>query len=253
MNTNTNSTTTRRLGLTAFAVFSSFGALANSASASTVVAEYEFTGGSAASSATDPSATGENYIATVAPNTATYSGISVSSSNAYFFSFETTDHLTDAIASNDYHSFTLDVESTGATVSLESLDFAQEFWNTHTTLDFSVSVFIGTTDAYFDSITASDSIVNYTINGSDYANGDNALENRSVDLSVITDLQNLTSDAEIRFYFYDNSSATDRTHRLDNIVLSASSVIPEPSSAAVIFAFVALGSAVFLKRGKRNA
>ncbi|MGE9271485.1 MAG: hypothetical protein ACQKBU_11835 [Verrucomicrobiales bacterium] len=246
----TSTLTNRRASL---AMILAMGAVSSGVSSAAVVAEYDFSGGSAASSATGASVVGEDYIATVSPNTPSYSGISTSSENAFFFSFQTADNLTNAIADNDYHSFTLDVESTGATVSLASLDFDQGFWNTNTTLDFSVSVFVGTTDAYFDSISASDSIVDFTIAGSDYTNGENAEVSRSVNLSGITELQDLTSDAEIRFYFYDDSSATDRTHRLDNIVLTASTVIPEPASAALGFALATLGSVVFLKRGRRNA
>lgn len=250
MKTNIHSSIIHLRGLSAFAAILSIGAFSSSASADVVIADYDFTGGSAASGDTDSFTAAGDYIGTVSPNTSTYSGISSGSNNAYFFSFQTADSLSNAITANDYQSFTLDLESTGATVSLDTLTFDQAWWNTDTTLDFGVSVLIGTSAADFDE--ASDSIFDFTIDGAGYTNGANASVAQNVDLSGIVALQNLSSDVEVRFYFYDNSSATDRTHRIDNITLTASSVIPEPSSVALVFACVSLGATACMRRGKRN-
>ncbi|WPJ97242.1 hypothetical protein SH580_05915 [Coraliomargarita algicola] len=255
MNTKINSDLLNRRGLSAFAAILSLGVLASGASASVVVADYDFSGGSAASGDTDSFTTAGDYIGTVSPNTSTYSGISSGSNNAFFFSFQTEGSLSNAITANDYHSFTLDVETGGATVSLDSLEFDQAFWNTHPTLTFSVSVL-----SSFDGFaTAGDLLGTYTIDGADYDSGSGSDLDVSttvaqfIDLSGITEFQELSSDVEFRFYFYDTSSATDRTHRIDNVVLTASSVIPEPSSFALVLAFASMGASVFLKRGSRNA
>jgi hypothetical protein len=248
MNTRTNSTIIHLRGLSSFAAILSIGALASDVSASTIVAEYDFTGGSAASTDVDGSTFAEDYIATVAPNTVTYSGISTGSDNAFFFSFQTASDLDNAIAEDDYHSFALDLETSGATVSLESLDFDQGFWNTNTTLDFSVSIF-SSVDGF---ATDGELLGSYTIDGGLYENGVDATVARSVNLTGITELQDVSSDVEFRIYFYDNSSATDRTHRIDNVVLTASTVIPEPSSVALLLGVASLGSAVFMRRRKRT-
>ncbi|MBT62283.1 MAG: hypothetical protein CML13_03630 [Puniceicoccaceae bacterium] len=231
-----------------FTALVSLGLMASCASASSVVADYSFDGGSASSSDTESSTIAGNYDATIP---AAGSGISSSSNSAFFFPYATGSNLTEALSGDDYQTFTLDLETSGATISLESLTFDQEYWNTNTALDFSVSVFIGTSASDFDD--ASDSIADFTILGSEYTNGNTATASRTVALSGITELQNLSTDTEVRFYFYDGSAASDRTHRLDNITLTASSVIPEPSSMALIFALATLGTTISLKRKPRNA
>lgn len=230
--------------LSALGVVLSLGAVASNSSA-VVLANYEFAGGSALSTDTEPVTTAEDYLATIAPNTSTYSGISSSSANAFFFSFQTAGDLVGSIAENDYHTFTL--ETNGATVNLDALNFSQEFWNTATTLTFSVSVL-----SSFDGFaTPGLNLGNFSIAGSGYTNGDTAAVARSIDLSSIAQFQGLTSNVDFRFYFYDNSSATDRTHRLDNIVLNGTvTPVPEPSSQALVI--VAIG-AVTLVRYRRKA
>lgn len=249
MNTKISSHISKQRGLSAFVALLSIGALVNSSSASTVVAEYSFDGGSISSSDTETATIAGDYVATVAPNTTSYSGTSSSSDNAFFFSFQTAANLNDAISSNDYQSFSLDVETAGATVSLESLDFDQGWWNTAASLDFSVSVL-----SSFDGFaTAGELLGTYTIDGATTTDANTTVA-QSINLAGLTEFQNLTSDVEFRFYFYDNSSATDRTHRIDNISLTASSVvIPEPSSMAFVFALVSLGSAVSLRRKQKNS
>lgn len=247
MKTNIHPSIIHLRGLSAFAAILSLGTMTSSASADVVVAEYNFDSGSAVSVDADTFTSAGSYVATVP---ATGSGISSSSSNAYFFPNATGANLTEAISGDDYHAFALDLETSGAVVSLQSLDFKQEFWNTNTTLSFSVSVFIGTSADDFDE--ASDSLVDFTILGSDYTNGQNAVVARTVALSGIPELQGLSSDLEVRFYFYDDSGASDRTHRLDDITLNASSVIPEASSFALALALASVGSTVILRRGRRN-
>jgi hypothetical protein len=236
-------------GISAFAALLSLGAIASSASASIVVAEYEFTAASTSSIDSDSLTTAGEYDATIYSSG---SGISGSSESAYFFPDDTESSLANAISVGGYQSFTLDLETSGATISLESLYFDQEFWNTASSLTTSVSIFIGTSETDFDEV--SDALATFTIDGADYTDGSTAVvEDQYIDLSGITELQDLTTNLEVRLYFYDNSTADNRTQRIDNIVLTASSVIPEPASLALLFSLASFGTTIFMRRGKRTA
>ena len=69
--------------------------------------------------------------------------------------------------------------------------------------------------------------------------GDTATVNVNLDLTdpyasniIGDDLQGVTGPVEFRFYLIDSSSATQRFHRIDNVVLQGY-VIPEPSTLAI--------------------
>ncbi len=66
-----------------------------------------------------------------------------------------------------------------------------------------------------------------------YVNTGTSSFNRSIDLTGMTSLQDLTNTTvEFRFYTGDNSTASTREHRFDNIELTGDiTVIPEPASA----------------------
>ncbi|MDQ8192983.1 PEP-CTERM sorting domain-containing protein [Coraliomargarita sp. SDUM461004] len=240
-------------GATTSVILLTLGFSVSSLSGDVVVAKYQFDGGSAISTDTDSfTLAGDYSISSVSQPNLTNGqqpmGYDVDDENVYFFSGGTADSLANSITYNDFHSFTL--ETGGNFVSLDSLDFDQGFVSTHPTLSFSVAV-LSSFDGFATAGTVLDS---FTISDSSFENGGSAIESRTIDLSGITELQNVSTDIEFRIYFYDNSSANDRSHTIDNITLTASSVvIPEPSSMALIFAVVSFGSTLLMRRGKRNA
>lgn len=217
-------------------------AFASSAHA-VIVAEYQFTGGSAANSASSgiASATSISYL----PG-------SISSTSSQFFIQNTGNAIPDSLAlslsNNNFLGFT--VTPTGDNLAFSSLSFGFGLTNNTTT----VTTYTGNW-AVFSSIDGFTS-------GSQIATGSFSLPNGSgaggtfispspvVSLTGVSGLQNVGGAVQFRIYYWDNyaSGSSSLAIRFDDIQLDAAAV-PEPGTMALF----ALGLGVCVWRTRRRA
>jgi len=208
---------------------------ATRASAALVIASYEFTGLSAASSDADPNSSAGAFD--VSPIGGGFSALN----NDVFVQTVLTSGFstTGAVTNDDYVGFTVDLGS--STYDLTSLSFDYHIQEAFAGGGFGVRVMnsvTGFTD--FSTVMDSDDAVadgvTRTYSFGPTTDGDTATVNVNLDLTdgyasniIGDDLQGVTGPVEFRFYLIDSSSATQRVHRIDNVVLQGN-VIPEPST-----------------------
>lgn len=188
-----------------------------------VVAQYNFTGGSGASSDSDSSVAG------------TFAGagggtISSGTGTAYFLGDTTSSGEATAVSGNDYFSFTI-TPAAGTTLDLTTLTFDLG-GNTAGTGAFVVSAFVRTGLDTFATTVGSPSVSATSV--PDSSGSTPMFENRSVDLSSLT---SISATTVIRIYIYDTTTQGGAVARIDNVVLSADVIaVPEPSAYALVFA-----------------
>lgn len=213
-----------------------FSGVAVPTQAAVIVANYTFSGGSTASSDTDPTSSAGNVArGSGLPG----GGFSSSTSTAFARSIDTAADPATAISGNSYFTFTL--TPTPGPVNLSALTF-----------DTLYNLAGGTTGAgpqanYFvrSSLDGFTTDIGPTFTESVQNNvGSGTATNRFVDLSGPA-FQGLTSPITFNIYIYDNSTSNDLTPRLDNIVLT-----PEPTSTVV--AAVGIGLAALRRRRRRR-
>jgi len=206
-----------------------------------VIASYEFTDLSAASSDADPNSSAGAFDVTPVGGGFSGLGDDVFVQTSLTSGFSTTG----AVANNDYVGFTVDLGS--STYDLTSLSFDYHIQNTFNGGGFGVRVMnnvTGFTD--FSTVMDSDNAVadvetrTYGF-GTTTEGDDTATVNVNLDLTdpyasniIGDDLQGVTGPVEFRFYLIDTSGALQRFHRIDNVVLQGGlAPVPEPSTLAL--------------------
>jgi hypothetical protein len=208
--------------------------LASSSARAAVLANYPFTGGTAASNDSDASTAGDFTINA----SQTGAGISATSNNLFLRSNTTA--ATEAAAADtpttgtgtSYVGFTI-TPFAGFPLSLQTLTF-QTIFNAATaggataTANFVVR-------SSRDSFAADISPV-FSETYQDVTGATGTFTGRSVDLSGAA-FQNLSTTTEFRIYVFDNSTNNNQTPRLDTVQLTGT---PEPASVA-LFGIGAMG------------
>jgi hypothetical protein len=187
-----------------------------------VISSYSFTGGSAASSDTEPNSTSGNMT----EDQASW-GFSATTHNAYAFSQAMTNSEADAISGGDYFSFIVTPDSFYA-MNLLSLNF-------DTAYNVGTNQSNGSpTASYFvrSSVDGFDANVGDTFNDpyNNVSNADDTMVARSVDLSGAA-FQDLTTATEFRIFIYTSSADSGLAARIDNVVLNGNvQLVPAPAA-----------------------
>ncbi|HYE20234.1 MAG TPA: PEP-CTERM sorting domain-containing protein [Tepidisphaeraceae bacterium] len=208
-----------------------------------VVAQYAFTGGSAASTDPEPDASSTaSNIALVA----TGSSISATSNNLFLRSNATTATTeAQAITNNTYVGFTFTPQN-GVAYDLTALAFSSGASNSPTDQgSINASVAVKSSVGGFGEADPTLGTFTKTVAGGNGGSG--VLDPRSIDLTTFGDaFQGLAGPVEFRFYIFDDKDSNDQINRLDSIVLSGDPV-PEPATAGLL----ALGAVIGLARRRR--
>jgi len=226
--------------LSSLALFATLTILPASAA---VLADYDFAGDSRASSDTDLMTEAADLVngpftgGTGSPNVT--GNQLVITTNMTGTGTGDSDTLAKSIALGNYVSFTLD--NLGNTVSFTGFSFDQSLFNGNPT-SVSASVF-SSVGGFAD---AADSLGTFNID----AAGDAGPFNRSLDLSGVAELQNVSANTEWRIYFFDNSDTGARSQNIDNIILQGT-VVPEPASASLLLG--ATGLLILRRQRVRHA
>lgn len=200
---------------------------ATSASAD-VLAQYNFPGGSAASSDVHPTTASDVQIGDfLNDNNDGDGGPGIDVLGTFVRAEDTEDPaslggaivtLGDAILSNDYYYFTL----TGASYSISQISFDYTVSASGTTTSFAADLLTSATG-----LTGSDSLSETPVTTS--SNG--VATNVVVPLGGNASLQGLSGTTEFRIYVRDNQAGNAQSHRLNNIVVEGT---PEPGSLALL-------------------
>lgn len=198
-----------------------------------VLAQYSFTGNSAAPTASLPSLA----VSNVTFNTNESDWLNIQSNqtpvldSGTFAAFARDtytpnpgeDILANAITSGDYLTFTLNANS-ASTFSISDISFD---YSVGTATGISMSAHLLTSLTGFS---ASSSLVSHTFLLSNPQSSANVSVTAS--LSTVSALQNVTGPLEIRIYLSDGATTTaGPLHRIDNIVVEN---VPEPGSLALM-------------------
>ena len=214
----------------------------SSVQAAVVIADYDFTSGSASATNADANVTAGDF--TVGSGLSGFAGIS-SSGNAYARSTGTfgssSVSFANAFANNDYFSLTV-TPGSGFEMDLLSLTFDYGYSSTSNS-GGDLRAYVTTSDdshaAFKDYFTNTATVTGSTV-------FDTAA---TVDLSG-AEFQDITSGFELRIYLSDQYAFNDVIHRIDNVALNGSVsavAVPEPSSVALC----GLGAVFFLTRRRR--
>lgn len=200
-----------------------------------VIASFDFTGGAAASIDTDTDTTASDYDVRTAEITAAYatgagdSSISGSGENAFMRAENTPGGSSPANDTNaSYHKFSITIDTAvGYNLTKLSWDYGP---NTSANFGGS-SFFTGVYSPTTGLVDTGDKLGGSTLNVAENNTGTSG----EIDLSAISEFQNLANGTEVEFriYFGDNSSSTSRIHRIDNVILEGN-VVPEPGSLALM-------------------
>lgn len=206
-----------------------------------VIAQYTFDGGSPSSSISDPGWTASDLgLGAGLPG----GGVSSTTETAFNLATETTNSEAGAISGDDYFTFTITanadtiIDFTQLTVDLGGNGAGSApSYNTNFRLRTSLDNFSAPsllTDA------------NITTPGGNPI----VLTTFTADLSGLSNISS-AAPIEFRIYNFDNTDASGRFNRVDNVILEGTvSAIPEPSNYALIVA-TALGT-IFVRRQFKN-
>jgi len=173
-----------------------------------------------------------------------------------------TNNLTDAIANDEYFSFTIEApEDCNATNIEISYDWVPTDNDGNTTINYSTFLLTdatGFTDAdaigsaFNDDINNPNS--NLLVNGVNNDIGELFDETQNVSGELGAGFSLSSGDTlEVRIYFNDNSAGTQRFHRLDNVVVTAdltgAAHVPEPAAGLMLAGL--FGMTVIQRRRKR--
>lgn len=158
------------------------------------------------------------------------------------------DSLADAISLSQYLSFTIT-----PTESLNVLSLGFDFAASNNTT--SVDPYVGSWGVFssLTGFTSGDILATNSVSTPKSTGLTATWSSFSVDLSGVSSLQSVAvSPIEIRLYFWDNSatSTTNLVVRFDEIALTATSAIPEPSTYAALFGVAALGLVLWRRRAR---
>lgn len=194
-----------------------------------VLAVYSFEANSAASSDAQPD-TGADDLAFGPFTGGTFEAGTAIASNALRLGTNTTgtsagdsDTLAESLSLGNYVSVTL--KPNANSVSLSSLTFDHAFVNGAGTTS-NVSVFTN-----LMGFAEGDVLDTFTFTT---VTGDTAVTERTVDLATgLPELQGVTTDIELRLYFWDNSDTGSRLTVIDDLQLNGT-VVPEPGSVSLL-------------------
>ena len=191
-----------------------------------VIADYQFTGGSAASTDTQPNSTAANF--TLSSLFSGNGGISAGTETAFANSSVTPSTAGDAILQNSWFSFTVTPDS-GYSLSLTSLTFNTSYDGIDGAAAVSANWFVRSSLDGFSSNIGTTFNQAYTTTLS--------LQPRTVDLTASL-FQDVTSPVTFRIYIYDGSVSSGKYVRVNDVVLNGNvSVVPEPTTCGLaIFA-----------------
>lgn len=194
-----------------------------------VLANYNFTSGSRASTDTDANTVASTFDGGSGFQTAGVdnSTIDLNHGNpapAIFIDSTFTDGTTQsaAVTANDFFTFTISPAS-GFTFSLSSLSF--DYANTSTTTTFP-------TENFFVRSSADNFSANLAGAVTAAAGSNGTFASTTITLSGNSALQNLSSPIEFRIYVYDGTNTSGRGALLDNVTLNGTTLaaVPEPST-----------------------
>ncbi|MCH7226888.1 PEP-CTERM sorting domain-containing protein [Haloferula sp. A504] len=209
--------------------------IASASAQATVIAQYDFTGGSTASSDTELSTTASSFAASGITPSYTSNRVEIGGDDTPTVAFDPSnpsdlDTVMDAAITNGHYlSFTVTIDS-ATEVDLTSIDFD---YTSTSGFDFGFGLFSDKTG-----FTVGNELAGVFGN-----EGSDPSLSGPIDLTGITSLQNLTdTTVEFRFYLTDRSGSNTRIHLLDNVSLEGNvGAIPEPSSAFLLgFAFLGI-------------
>lgn len=202
-----------------------------------ILAEYNFTANSAASTDLDLLSTAGNFQENDLGDDPD-NGITNGEARVITDTTSWT-NLAGAISNDSYFSFTLDPG--GNSTTLTNLTFSHIFRLTNPTISGSVALLTSLTG-----FTSSDALATYNIG--QQTEGGTQTESRNVILDDPA-FTNFTVPVEFRFYLWDTSTSGTRSQNLDNIVLNGT-VIPEPNAGALAVLGLA-GMAACRRRPRR--
>jgi len=174
----------------------------------------------------------------------TEAAASSSTHMAYFRTSSLTSTAAGAATNNDYFSFSF-TPGVGQAYNLSSLTF--DFGGSNTTggAEFTTFAFLRTNAAGDNFTTDVGGLVSKVV----IAGGnENQLESFSIDLTSLSEFQNLSTATEFRFYLYSSVSNFSQILRMDNLMLNGS-LVPEPSRALLMM--LSVGGFSMLRRRDR--
>lgn len=214
------------------------------AASAAILANYPFTGGSAASTDDDPGSTAANVALT-----ATGSSISATSHNLFLRSSDTTATTeAQAIGSNTYVAFTV-TPTGGNNLDLASLAFSSGASNSDSD-DVSITASVAVKSSVGGFGVGDPTLGTFAKTVANGNGGAGVLDPRTIDLTTFgSAFQDLTDPVEFRFYLFDGTNGSNKINRLDSVVLEGTAV-PEPAAAAGLSAAAAAG--LLLRRRRRR-
>ena len=212
------------------------------------IAEYAFSGGSTAATSSDANLTAGAWSV----GTGLTGGAGASGSSNSLFARASVTHasnqlsITNALSDNDYLSVSFTPES-GYEMNLTSLSFDLGYTRNGNFNGKQFKAYLLSSATGF--VDASDILDSVTITVGANTSTATYLGSLSADLSG-AEFQNISSATEFRIYVADNTGNQNYLHRIDNVALNGSiaSVVPEPSSFALIGGLLALCSVMLRRR-----
>jgi len=200
--------------------------MVQSAPAAIVIANYDFTSGSAAS--IDSASISDALEMTIGSGLSGGSAFSSNTEVAFARSTVTGSTQNGAITGDDYFSFTVD--AVGGTLDLVGLEIDLAPTDNGDAVPFDATIFVMSDVGGF---TTSDPVLDSITVGSSEQSTPYTYAPFSVDLSG-AEFQGLSSITFRLYIFDDGNDATnndDQIHRIDNVVLTA---VPEPGALALV-------------------
>ena len=210
------------------AILTAVGLAVAAPSKAAVLAGYDFSGASRASTDTDLNTAASTFdggpgFQTVGVDNSTFDLTHGNPAPAMAIDSTFTDGTTQAqaVAANDFYTFTISPVS-GVSFSLTSLSFDYSNYSSTTTFP-TENFFVRTSADGFANNLATGVTVASTTTG--------AFTNENISLTGNSALQNVSGPLELRIYVFDSTSTVGRGALLDNIMLNGTTaMIPEPST-----------------------
>lgn len=209
------------------------------AQSAVILASYDFTGGSGVSIVDHPDTTAGDYDPRSTAVGGDDSAISSFSNNAYMRAENTPAGTGPNDGANMfYHSFSLTIDS--GTWNIESVTY--DYFATSIYQSFFTGLYTDQTGFTDTSVKLGGLDINSN------AGGLATVDLTSANAIAGSAFEGLTagSSVEFRIYFGDNSTSNDRIHRIDNLTVNGSAVIPEPGTVSLVL--VAAGALFFLRK-----
>ncbi len=204
------------------------------------LAAYPFNSGSTASIDSEANSDASAFDVSIIGGT-----ISSGTGTAFIAASATADSEANAIAGNDYFSFTVTPDS-GFEMDLTQLAFGTVFSSTDAdVVDLAANFFVRSSLDSFASNVSTTFVEDFV------SSSTLSFTPRTVTLSG-SEFLDVSDAVEFRIYMYDNSGAATRLLRVDNVILSGSvNAIPEVKSFAAYAGLLAIFAVFGARRFKR--